>query len=252
MSSYRACHGQLFGKTCSSLCSSSLPPRRNRDIVNEVAIVCLHLRPLITFPRHERNPASRIIQHHPRSLSRKLSCMHRSFRYNFRLLYNLDYIQPLIESIERNSNFWTRKKGRERRRALRIVIDQLATEQITIVATNKRSGNVGHSLLTLFTLDKPRLLDYSNTRRRPIDDRRRLNLTWKQETVLGFVSRPGRSQGTVLEQSGVATRESCYADRRETDELSRPRRGNGDDGDDDIVDDRGERCRPRNARERHD
>ena len=97
MSSYRACHGQLAGKTSSTLCSSSLPPRRNRDIVNEVAIVCLHLRPLITFPRHERNPASRIIRHRARSLSRKSSCIHPSFRYNFRLLYNLDYIQPLIE-----------------------------------------------------------------------------------------------------------------------------------------------------------
>lgn len=153
------------------------------------------------------------------------------------------------ESTERSKfQFEEGREEKEDEAPLRIAIDQLPTEQITIVVTNNRSGNVRHPLHPQQT-SPPRLFQYAKAVDRRSTPRGRLNLTWKQETVLGFVSRPGRSQGTVLEQSGVATRESCYADHRETNSLARD--VDDDDGDDDLVDNRGER-RPRNARERHD
>lgn len=66
----------------------------------------------------------------------------------------------------------------------------------------KRWSLSAHPLHPLQT-PPPRLFQYTKAADRRSTPRGRLNLTWKQETVLGFVSRPGRSQGTVLERPGV-------------------------------------------------
>lgn len=117
----------------------------------------------------------------------------------------------------------------------------------------KRWSLSAHPLHPLQT-PPPRLFQYTKAADRRSTPRGRLNLTWKQETVLGFVSRPGRSQGTVLERPGVQ-RVKVATPITAKPTLVRPRRGregNDDDDDDqDTVDNRDER-RPRNARERHD